>query len=84
MSEGHGWHTDEIVFSKLWNESRFKENSLFLSRGWTHGQANNRIDRDSIYKFDVNQIPNYIDFHMMRPMVKNKEVLLKIGEYYGV
>jgi len=84
MSEGYGWHTDEIVFSKLWNESRFTENSLFLNRGWTHGQANNRIDRDSIYKFDTNQISKYIDFHMMRPIMKNKEVLLKIGEYYEI
>ena len=82
MSEGHGWHTDEIVFSRLWKESRFAKTSLFLSRGWSHGQANNRIDRDSIHKFDINKMPNYIDFHMMRPMLRNKEILLKIEDHY--
>lgn len=84
MSRGHGWHTDEIVFSKLWKESSFSNNSLLLSRGWSNNMAHNRLDRSCMHMFNEKKIPEYIDFHMMRPILKNKKFLEIFEDYYGI
>ena len=84
VSYGHGWDTDEKVSYDKWKNSRFKDNSLFLKRGWRNNIATNRIDRVVIQRLDWNNLDSYIDFHMLRPYTKNRDVLERISSHFGV
>ena len=84
IAEGYGWDTDEKVFYNKWKNSRFVDSSLFLKRGWKHNIATNRIDRVVLNRLNWSDLDKYIDFHMLRPFAKNKDILPRISAHYGV
>jgi hypothetical protein len=86
-SLGKGWETDELCFTAEIVE-RVKSGEVEFagySRGWTHGRAHHRIDRDfwSYDKDALNQ-KKYIDSHMLRPLTDNKQHLKPLFECMGV
>jgi len=86
-SQGHGWASDEICFTLEILESVKRGEVEFTgySRGWTHGRADFRIDRDLwLYDKDALSRGNYIDSHMLRPLRNNKENLIPLFQSVGV
>lgn len=82
---GHGWDTDELIFYDKWKNSKYKDNSLFLKRGWNRANiANNRIDRVFLQNFDPTRLDQYYDYHMERPYFKSKKHINLLCEHYGV
>jgi hypothetical protein len=79
--KGYKWDTDEMCFSlDLYksisnNEVVLKE----LSRGWSNGIANLRIDR-ARWAYDLNELQknSYIDSHMLRPLSSFEQKLLPL------
>jgi len=78
-NRNEGWATDQkYLFEKI-QQYNNKEEIVLLSRGWTYGPANFRIDRlywnynPSLVNFDY-----YIDSHLLRPYAQNKEEVDKL------
>jgi len=86
-SEGHGWATDELVFTSKILDMLNKKDIDFsgYARGWTHGMANYRIDRSS-WRYNKDELSkgSYIDSHMLRPLNINKDHLRQIFHHVGV
>jgi hypothetical protein len=86
-SEGQGWGTDELSFSKMAMEANNKGKISLkgYSRGWRHGIANGRIDR-SAWNYDLINLAEgrYIDSHMLRPLEKHREYLVPLFHHVGV
>jgi hypothetical protein len=78
-NRNQGWSTDQkYLFEKI-QQYNNKEEIVLLSRGWTYGPANHRIDRlywnynPSLVNFDY-----YIDSHLLRPYKQHKEEVDKL------
>jgi hypothetical protein len=85
--QNKGWETDEICFTaeiiECLNEGKVKFSGY--ARGWTHGRANFRIDRDFwSYDKDALMQGKYIDSHMLRPLNANRQRLVPLFESVGV
>lgn len=88
QKQGHGWDTDELVFSKALEESitSGKVQARKLNREWIVSEigrvATKRIDRVcwSVDKDKLN-LGDYIDCHLPRPLSYNKDLVKEIEHY---
>lgn len=86
-SEGKGWETDELCFTRSLVESNSvgKVEMSLYTRGWVQGMAVGRIDRGA-WRYDPIALSSgeYIDSHMLRPLDKYREHLKPLFESVGV
>jgi hypothetical protein len=75
-----GWSTDQKFLFKKIEEYINKEEIVLMSRGWTFGPANYRIDR-LLWKYDPYLVSNdyYVDAHLLRPYSQYKEEVDKLA-----
>lgn len=79
LSFNQGWDTDELYFGKCVYEFNDKSRIKLLSRGWTNGIANHRIDRVRwVYDTNLLKSGRYIDSHSLRPYSIYKEEIRKL------
>ena len=74
-----GWDTDELYFGMKVDDFKYQERIIKLSRGWSSGIADSRIDRVRWgYVKKKLQMGEYIDSHSLRPYTHNKELIDKL------
>jgi len=79
-NKNEGWFTDQrYLYDKVLEYADKGGEVEFFSRGWTHGPADNRIDRINWY-YDSDAVTNghYIDSHLLRPFNQHKNEILKL------
>ena len=76
-----GWATDQKFLFKKIEEYINKEEIVLMSRGWTFGPANYRIDR-LFWNYNSDLVNNdyYIDAHLLRPYNQYKEEVDKLAD----
>jgi hypothetical protein len=81
----HSWFTDELYVANMINAFEHPSSFIKLSRGWSNGIANNRIDRVNIHQnsdpIEYSDIEQYIDFRCPRPLIEWKEFIDVIIQY---
>ena len=78
IKRGQGWNTDELFFGEYVNKFKFQDRIIKLSRGWSNGIAEWRIDR--VHWQHNYKIENYLDSHLLRPYSNYKEIIDKLIE----